>query len=62
VHGVISLQIAKGSDGWVQWRPIEQRMELVLDATLRGLVRDPSRLDNIARGHQHKPLTSGETE
>ena len=38
VHGVISLQIAKGSDCWVEWRPIKDRAEMMLDITLRGLV------------------------
>jgi AcrR family transcriptional regulator len=41
VHGVISLNIAKCSDPWVDWRPLQQRTQLMLDATLRGLVRDP---------------------
>ncbi len=44
VHGVISLQIAKGCDQWVDWRPIRDRAELMLDTTLRGLVRDLSLL------------------
>lgn len=39
VHGVISLQIAKGCDRWVEWRPVQQRAELMLDLTLRGLKR-----------------------
>jgi hypothetical protein len=41
VHGVISLNIAKCSDPWVDWRPLEQRAEMMLDVTLRGLVRNP---------------------
>ena len=40
VHGVISLEIAKGCDAWVDWRPIAERAEMMLDVTLRGLVRD----------------------
>jgi AcrR family transcriptional regulator len=39
VHGVISLQIAKGADCWVDWRPIQKRAEMMLDITMRGLVR-----------------------
>lgn len=39
VHGVISLQIAKAGDPWVEWRPVQQRAELMLDLTLRALVR-----------------------
>jgi AcrR family transcriptional regulator len=37
VHGVISLEIAKGSDAWVDWRPIEDRARFMLDLTLRAL-------------------------
>jgi AcrR family transcriptional regulator len=37
VHGVISLHIAKCNDGWVDWRSIEQRTNVMLDAILRGL-------------------------
>ena len=39
VHGVISLQIAKGADCWVDWRPMQERAEMMLDITLRGLTR-----------------------
>ena len=38
VHGVISLNIAKGSDPWVDWRSLQERAELMLDVTLRGLM------------------------
>lgn len=40
VHGVIALNIAKCSDPWVDWRPLQQRAEMMLDVTLRGLVRE----------------------
>jgi len=40
VHGVISLQIAKGCDGWVDWQPVDERVTLMLDAVLRGLVKE----------------------
>src|SRR5580704_325093 len=39
VHGVISLNIAKCKDPWVEWRPLEDRAEMMLDVTLRGLAR-----------------------
>jgi AcrR family transcriptional regulator len=39
IHGVIALHIAKGSDPWVDWRPLAQRAQLMLDVTLRGLLR-----------------------
>jgi AcrR family transcriptional regulator len=41
VHGVISLHIAKGADRWVDWRPLAQRAQLMLEVTLRGLTRNP---------------------
>ena len=41
VHGVISLHIAKCNDAWVEWRPMEQRAELMLEASLRGLMKEP---------------------
>jgi len=44
VHGVISLQIAKGADCWVDWRPMKDRAEMMLDITLRGLQRGKSPL------------------
>ena len=40
VHGVISLQIAKCNDSaWVEWRPMEERTTVMLDAILRGLLK-----------------------
>ena len=40
VHGVISLQIAKGCDGWVEWVPLESRARIMTDAVLRGLIKE----------------------
>ncbi len=40
VHGVISLQIAKQCDPWVDWRSLEQRVDLMLDVVLRGLGKE----------------------
>ena len=40
VHGVISLHIAKGSDPWVEWRPLQTRAQLMLDLPLRAMVRE----------------------
>jgi AcrR family transcriptional regulator len=40
VHGVISLDIAKCKDPWVEWRPMAERVETMVDITLRGLIRD----------------------
>jgi AcrR family transcriptional regulator len=40
MHGVISLNIAKGDDDWVEWRPMQERSELMLNAILRGFVKE----------------------
>jgi len=40
VHGVISLNIAKCKDPWVEWRPLAERAEMMLDVTLRGMLRE----------------------
>ena len=43
IHGAISLQIAKCNDAaWVDWRPLEMRIETMLDVTLRGIRREES--------------------
>ena len=41
VHGVISLDIAKCKDPWVEWRPLQERAETMLDVTMRGILKDP---------------------
>jgi AcrR family transcriptional regulator len=40
VHGVISLNIAKCKDAWVDWRPVQNRAETMLDVIMRGLARE----------------------
>jgi len=39
-HGVISLQIAKCNDEWVEWRGLELRVETMLEVVLRGIRRE----------------------
>lgn len=50
VHGVISLQIAKCKDAWVQWRPLAERAEMMLDVALRGMMREGRSLPARAAG------------
>jgi len=40
VHGVVSLQIAKCNDHWVDWRPPLEVAELLMEAALRGILRE----------------------
>jgi AcrR family transcriptional regulator len=44
VHGAVSLNIAKCKDHWVEWRPFQERAEMMIDVTLRGLMREQSSL------------------
>lgn len=40
MHGVVSLQIAKCNDDWVDWRPDEERIRLMNETLIRGLLCD----------------------
>jgi AcrR family transcriptional regulator len=40
IHGVCSLQIALANDAWVNWRDIEQRLSMMQQSLLRGLLRE----------------------
>jgi AcrR family transcriptional regulator len=44
-HGAISLPIAKCNDSWIAWRPTKKNAALVIDAMIRGLIRDGARED-----------------
>ena len=39
VHGVVSLEIAKCNDDWVDWRPMAERARLTVDMIINGLTR-----------------------
>lgn len=38
VHGHVSLEIAKCKDEWVEWRPLDERTNAVIDMITRGLL------------------------
>jgi AcrR family transcriptional regulator len=40
MHGLVSLEIAKCKDEWVEWRPVEERAKAVSDMMIRGLLKD----------------------
>ena len=42
VHGVASLQIAQGPNPWIEWASLEDRTRHMVDAILRGLLREPA--------------------
>ena len=37
VHGIVSLHITKAEDPWLEWRPFERRIQLMIDSMIRGL-------------------------
>jgi AcrR family transcriptional regulator len=40
VHGIVSLEIAKCNDDWVDWTPLKKRIEVMVDSLIRGLTVD----------------------
>jgi len=40
VHGIISLQIAKCHDPWVEWRDLRRTAAQIIDTLVRGILRD----------------------
>jgi AcrR family transcriptional regulator len=42
VHGVASLEITYRKDPWLHMPPLEQRADAMIEAVIRGLVREPS--------------------
>ena len=40
MHGLVSLEIAKCKDEWVEWRPVEERAKTVSDMMIRGLLKE----------------------
>src|ERR1019366_9807448 len=43
VHRVILPHVAKRTDPWVDWRPMQDRAETMLDVTVRGLLREDNK-------------------
>ncbi|HUR80261.1 MAG TPA: TetR/AcrR family transcriptional regulator [Thermoanaerobaculia bacterium] len=39
IHGVVSLDIAKCNDAWVDWRPMQERTRQIVEMTLHGLLK-----------------------
>jgi AcrR family transcriptional regulator len=40
LHGVVSLYLTKGNDGWIDWRPVQKTADLLIAVTLKGLLRE----------------------
>lgn len=39
IHGLVSIEIAKCNDEWVEFRPIEERLRMTIDAIEKGLLK-----------------------
>ena len=39
IHGLVSLEIAKCNDAWVEFRPIEERTQAIIETIERGWLR-----------------------
>lgn len=39
VYDVCALQITMSEDAWVQWSAVSERLELMQDVLIRGLIR-----------------------
>jgi AcrR family transcriptional regulator len=48
-HGVVSLQIARGKDPWVEWRPVREKAGLMIEALIRGLTVSPESIEECGR-------------
>jgi AcrR family transcriptional regulator len=46
IHGVCSLEIALGHETWIQWVNVEERLSLMQNTILQGLLRQPGRRIN----------------
>lgn len=42
LHGVCSLQINMADDAWVNWRPLESRIQAMVQMSMHGLMKEPS--------------------
>jgi AcrR family transcriptional regulator len=40
-HGIVSLQLAKADCPWIEWRDARTTANKLVDAVLRGIIRDP---------------------
>jgi len=38
VHGIVSLHMVLGRDGWFSWRPLQETGHQIIETTLRGLL------------------------
>jgi AcrR family transcriptional regulator len=56
VHGVAALEITQCAQGGIDWRALRQRSDLMLEAIMHGLARNP------ASGNERPALTDAERD
>jgi AcrR family transcriptional regulator len=45
VHGMISLRVVKGHEGWVPWRELRPMALRAMRVLIRGILKDPSKVE-----------------
>lgn len=43
LHGLVAREITKCNDPWLEWRPFEQRIKVMLDMLQRGMAKFPAK-------------------
>lgn len=56
IHGVVSLQITHGQDTWIDWRPVEARIEGIVRSLVTGMVK-PDALPALAGPTSSEPAS-----
>lgn len=52
MHGLCALHITMAQDSWIDWRPLQQRVETMMLMTMQGMVRP----DMVNAAHMHAPF------
>jgi AcrR family transcriptional regulator len=40
LHGVVALNLTKGHDGWIDWKPVRDTADLINEIMLRGVLKE----------------------
>ena len=60
VHGMASLQIVKGNDPWIDWRPVKERAAAMVEGILHGVLADSASASQARRpSRPRKPRKEG---
>jgi len=54
IHGIAALHIAKSNDPWIDWRPVDEIADHMIDAILRGCGYTDSRTPAPGQAKRHR--------